>query len=805
MGLFDFGGSGDPVSGLYGDMLTPEQKQAIASRGLLGFLAGMQKSGALDYTVPFISGKVPGGLASGLAGGLGGMGTAQDEAVKNALNAKLIGLQGQNLQSQIGARTSLNDAIDKFLPLLAGGGGGAATTAAPQASGTAAQGNAETSPAVDQVTAGDEPQWRAFASAVAGPESGGQFNRRYTPTGGADFADLSKHPNIAEKGPYGPSTAAGAWQITNDTWNGLPEEQRQNFQPSTQYGAFKTIARRDYGAITGRDLDADLKAGNLGMIEKGLVGTWPTIGKALKAYPSLLANYTSAGTKVADNLAPLNSGMPDTSLDGAGASSGFRFGDTATPTSGDYATSIAPAPTPVASPAGLYGAPPQPSVGLFGSPPAGGTPPASIVGMNGTASPQNAAFVQAAMQRAGPSVPRGAAGTGGPSPGVPAAMLPQPNTAAVAPAPGAGAPQPGGPLVPGGGIDPRASLLAYLGAKSSVAGLGDTFKPFETALYNSPTYKAAVATAEESGKRGAGFPYDIATEREKSDLALRNERSKFVDVPGVGLVDLSRLNAQLGVGASTAQPGAGGLANNQPGVVVGRMTDAQRLNLETSLSTSKERLKEYHDEGTSAVQQVSDAASITDLLGRVRMGWGANTVQEGARILSTFGVPEDRLKQFVGTNPSAGDTLNKLFLKFSADAVRQMGAREPGSVISLFSKAYPNLETMPHAAELMTNALRMQAQWKQDRANAAEQWETGQRRGMGQFGENYAGFSGFEKQFADSNNPRDYWRAAAAMSNEREVAWRDASPTERQRVYDRIPAGATYFDGEGNQRRKPGA
>ena len=79
-------------------------------------------------------------------------------------------------------------------------------------------------------------------------------------------------------------------------------------------------------------------------------------------------------------------------------------------------------------------------------------------------------------------------------------MMPQPNTAAVAPAPGAGGPQPGGPLVPGGGIDPRASLLAYLGAKSSVAGLGDTFKPFETALYNSPTYKAAVAAAEAAGK-----------------------------------------------------------------------------------------------------------------------------------------------------------------------------------------------------------------------------------------------------------------------------------------------------------------
>jgi hypothetical protein len=36
MGLFDFGDSGDPVSGLYGDMLTPDQQQAISSRGRSG-------------------------------------------------------------------------------------------------------------------------------------------------------------------------------------------------------------------------------------------------------------------------------------------------------------------------------------------------------------------------------------------------------------------------------------------------------------------------------------------------------------------------------------------------------------------------------------------------------------------------------------------------------------------------------------------------------------------------------------------------------------------------------------------------
>jgi hypothetical protein len=71
MGLLDlFGGGNSDAGGLYGDSLTPDQQKALAYRGLLGFLGGMQKSGALDYTVPFISGKVPGGFAAGLAAAL---------------------------------------------------------------------------------------------------------------------------------------------------------------------------------------------------------------------------------------------------------------------------------------------------------------------------------------------------------------------------------------------------------------------------------------------------------------------------------------------------------------------------------------------------------------------------------------------------------------------------------------------------------------------------------------------------------------------------------------------------------------
>src|SRR5436305_473699 len=98
LGLLGGGGAGD----MYGDALSDQQKAALQQRGLLGFLGGLVKSGALDYTVPFISGKVPGGFAAGVAGGMAGMGEAQDSGALNAMRGQLLGLQGQQIKGNLG-------------------------------------------------------------------------------------------------------------------------------------------------------------------------------------------------------------------------------------------------------------------------------------------------------------------------------------------------------------------------------------------------------------------------------------------------------------------------------------------------------------------------------------------------------------------------------------------------------------------------------------------------------------------------------------------------------------------------------
>src|SRR5688500_5358410 len=109
-GFADLFGGG-AFGGLYGDLLTPQQQQALAQRSLLGFLGGMQKSGALDYTAPFISGKVPAGFAAGLAGGMAGMGEAQDQGAITALKAAQISQQGQQLKSEMAIKQALMKAL----------------------------------------------------------------------------------------------------------------------------------------------------------------------------------------------------------------------------------------------------------------------------------------------------------------------------------------------------------------------------------------------------------------------------------------------------------------------------------------------------------------------------------------------------------------------------------------------------------------------------------------------------------------------------------------------------------------------
>ena len=64
------------------------------------------------------------------------------------------------------------------------------------------------------------PHARAFLNAISARESGGAYNVRYSPEGGATYdVESGQHPRIFEKGPEGPSSAAGRYQFTATTWD----------------------------------------------------------------------------------------------------------------------------------------------------------------------------------------------------------------------------------------------------------------------------------------------------------------------------------------------------------------------------------------------------------------------------------------------------------------------------------------------------------------------------------------------------------------------------------------------------------
>lgn len=136
---------------------------------------------------------------------------------------------------------------------------------------------------------------RAFLDTLAmgNATSGGNYweSPDYnTIVGGKKFTDMSKHPEI-----FGTpdSTAAGRYQFTKTTWKDVvrrynrenPDNPITDFSAKNQDRAAYFLAQKDYARRTGgRDLDADLKAGNTEHIRSGLGGsgmdtTWQILQK----------------------------------------------------------------------------------------------------------------------------------------------------------------------------------------------------------------------------------------------------------------------------------------------------------------------------------------------------------------------------------------------------------------------------------------------------------------------------------------------------------------------------------------------
>jgi len=150
----------------------------------------------------------------------------------------------------------------------------------------------------DPVAEDMEPHQRAFLNSIAGGESNGAYNVRYSPRGPVTF-DGDEHPRIFEPGPHGPSSAAGRYQFTASTWD---DEGGGAFTREMQDRRAYSLAQKRYRSTTGRDLDADLRARGLtdDMMDS-LTPTWQAFGKNR---PSHVATYNDSLRRYSPAPAP---------------------------------------------------------------------------------------------------------------------------------------------------------------------------------------------------------------------------------------------------------------------------------------------------------------------------------------------------------------------------------------------------------------------------------------------------------------------------------------------------------------------
>ena len=129
--------------------------------------------------------------------------------------------------------------------------------AEPARPGGGAESTSVEGEATDPVAEDLKPHEKALLNAIAGPESAGSTMSATRRSGGTTFEETGEHPAIYEPTRSGEkSSAAGRYQFVKSTWDRIAGD--LPFTRENQDRMALKLAREDYNARTGRNLDADL-------------------------------------------------------------------------------------------------------------------------------------------------------------------------------------------------------------------------------------------------------------------------------------------------------------------------------------------------------------------------------------------------------------------------------------------------------------------------------------------------------------------------------------------------------------------
>jgi hypothetical protein len=251
-----------------------------------------------------------------------------------------------------------------------------------------------------------------------------------------------------------------------------------------------------------------------------------------------------------------------------------------------------------------------------------------------------------------------------------------------------------------------------------------------------------------------------------------------------------------------AQAGQAGQQVGNPSVGTPYINPLYQKGIDAVVASDNDRIAKTLVPAADAASQNRETATlIQDLLPQISTGWGADAKQQAAKVLTAIGADPKAVQDML-TNPASGDVIQKMFLQQSAGAVRLMGAREPGSVISLFGKAYPNLTTQKNAIELMENVFTMQAQRSQDMLTQAQDHQNTQLVNL-RTNSPYVPLANMENQFNSGNNRAIYYlKAAEAMSGDAN-AWKGMNNDAHSAVWTLIPSGSSVVGPDGKMVTKP--
>jgi hypothetical protein len=219
---------------------------------------------------------------------------------------------------------------------------------------------------------------------------------------------------------------------------------------------------------------------------------------------------------------------------------------------------------------------------------------------------------------------------------------------------------------------------------------------------------------------------------------------------------------------SALAPGVIPLTGNARGPEAAQaITESQAKNDADEVSKQQAMIQSGHN-------VLGTTATIRANLPNVATGAGADQRLLGSQIGAALGVSPQNMQAFLGTNPVNGELLQKKLFELSTGAVRGMGAREPGSVLAMFQKNYPNLSSRDMTIDAMTRLIDTDQTYKEDEVNGRQQYLGQQIQGVGQ-GQPYNGLGGYQQP-----DPRTYQAAALATGKLPYATWSKGLSPQQQ-------------------------